>query len=325
MILKHPLWLLLFLIYLPLVWWFIKRHREAYPTMGMSSLRAFKSVGGSWKGKAVNACYFLELLAVGFLIIAIARPQSSSSRISKQIEGTDIVLALDISASMNATDLLPNRYIAAKKVATEFVKGRVNDNMGLVAFGGESLSLMPLTNDRLALINAIENIQMGQLDNGTAIGDGLASSINRLVSGQAKSKSIILLTDGTNNAGEVSPSTAAEIAHEKGIRVYTIAVGTDQSMQITDPYGFTTTTLDAKIDEESLKDIAQTTGGKYFRATDEKMLASVFDEIDQLEKSRIDVSKYSRMDEHFFPWVLGALICFALMLILRYMVLRIIP
>lgn len=325
MILKQPFWLLLFLIYIPLIWWYITRHKEASPTIGVSSLKAFKSTGKSWKGPAVSLCYFLEMLAIGFLIVALARPQSKSSKISSQIEGTDIVLAIDISASMNAQDLRPNRFMAAKKVATDFVKGRVNDNMGLVAFGGESLSLIPLTNDRLALINAIENIQMGALDNGTAIGDGLASAVNRLVSGQAKSKSIILLTDGTNNAGEVAPATAAEIAHDKGIRVYTIGVGTDQSMQITDPYGFSTTTLESKIDEDALKEIAEITNGKYFRAMDEKMLQYVFEEIDTLEKSRIDVNTYSRMDEHFFPWILASLCCLAFMLLLKYVVLRMIP
>ena len=323
--LKEPLWLLLFLIYIPLVWWYLARYRNASPSLGISSLGAFRNLPRSWKVYALHFCFFLQLAAIGCLIVAIARPQSSNSKTSSNIEGTDIVLAIDISASMNATDLRPNRFVAAKQVAKEFVKGRTNDNIGLVAFGGESLSLMPLTYDRLALINAIDNIEMGQLDNGTAIGDGLASAINRLVSGQAKSKSVILLTDGTNNTGEVAPSTAAEFAHDKGIRVYRVAVGTDQTMQVTDPYGFTTTTLETKIDEEALKEIADITGGKYFRAQDERMLQSVFDEIDSLEKSRIDVSKFTRMDENFYPWVLASLCCYLLFLSLRYIVLRRIP
>lgn len=325
MIFKQPLYLLLFIIYIPLIWWFLSGIRESHPSIGVSSLRAFKGQRQTWKGFAVNFCYILEMLTIGFLIVAIARPQTSSSKETSQVEGTDIALALDISASMGATDLQPNRYIAAKRVATEFVKGRVNDNMAIVAFGGESLSLVPLTNDRMTLINSIENIQMGQLDNGTAIGEGLASAINRLVSGQAKSKSIILLTDGSNNKGEVAPATAAEIAHDKGIRVYTIGVGTDQAMQITDPYGFSTTTMETKIDEETLKDIAKTTGGKYFRATDERMLANVFEEINRLEKSKIDVNHFSRLNENFFPWVLVALISFGLMLLIRYVLIRIIP
>lgn len=325
MMLKEPLWLLLFLIYIPLIWWYIIRHKTAKPSIGVSSLSGVAKLPKSWKVMMMHFAFALQLAAIGCMIVAIARPQSYNSKVSTNIEGTDIVLTIDISASMSANDLRPNRFEAAKKVASDFVKGRTNDNIGLVAFGGESLSLMPLTYDRLSLINAINNIQMGALDNGTAIGDGLASAINRLVSGQAKSKSIILLTDGTNNTGEVAPSTAAEIAHDKGIRVYTVGVGTDQTMHVTDPYGFTTTTMETKIDEEALKEIADITGGKYFRAQDEHTLANVFSEIDSLEKSRIDVNKFTRMDEYFFPWILSALCCFVAYLLIRYLVLRSIP
>ncbi len=197
--------------------------------------------------------------------------------------------------------------------------------MGLVVFAGESLSLMPLTNDRAALINAISQVEMGELNDGTAIGDGLTSAINRIASGKAKSKSIILLTDGTNNAGDVPPSTAAQIAKQKGIKVYTIGVGTNGSIQITDPYGFSTTTLETKIDEQSLKEIASLTGGKYFRATDEKMLRQVFEEIDSLEKTVLDVDKFTLTDENFMPWVLLALCAFCAYLLMRYTILRRIP
>ncbi len=197
--------------------------------------------------------------------------------------------------------------------------------MGLVVFAGESLSLMPLTNDRAALINAIKQIEMGELNDGTAIGDGLVSAINRITSGKAKSKSIILLTDGTNNAGDVPPSTAAQIAKQKGIKIYTIGVGTNGTIQITDPYGFSTTTLETKIDEQSLKEIAEATKGKYFRATDEKMLSRVFDEIDSLEKTVLDVDKFTLTDENFMPWVMLSLCAFCAYLLLRYTVLRRIP
>lgn len=226
---------------------------------------------------------------------------------------------------MASKDFEPSRFQAAKDVAVKFVNQRSNDNMGLVVFAGESLSLMPLTYDRAALINAIQSVEMGDLTDGTAIGDGLASAINRLVSGKAKSKSVILLTDGTNNAGEVPPITAARIAKQKGIKVYTIGVGTDGSIQITDPYGFSTTTLETKIDENSLKQIAAETGGKFFRAKDEKMLQNVFKEIDSLEKTKLDVENYTRTDEAFFPWVLAALCCYGLSMLLRYTVLRRIP
>lgn len=184
---------------------------------------------------------------------------------------------------------------------------------------------MPLTNDRAALMNAIRQVEMGDLNDGTAIGDGLTSAINRITSGKAKSKSIILLTDGTNNAGDVPPSTAAQIAKQKGIKVYTIGVGTNGSIQITDPYGFSSTTMETKIDEESLKKIASMTGGKYFRATDEKMLQQVFDEIDNLEKTVLDVDRFTLTDENFMPWLIAALCALGLMLLMRYTILRRIP
>lgn len=322
---KHPWVLSLLIMYIPLIWWYIAKHRDAEPSLGVSSLRAFDNMPRSWKEWVMRFCFALKLLAVGLLIVALARPQSPNSKVSSHMNGTDIVLALDVSASMQANDMRPTRFEAAKKVATNFVKKRTDDNIGLVVFAGQSISLMPLTYDRMSVINAIENIRMGEMGNGTAIGDGLASAINRLVSGKAKSKSVILLTDGANNAGEVAPNTAADIAAQKGIRVYTIGVGTDGVMQVTDPYGFSNTTMTTAIDEEGLKKIASVTKGKYFRAENEQVLQQVFDEIDRLEKTRMDVNRYSRMDEAFMPWMIGAAACYALMLLLRYLLLRRIP
>lgn len=273
----------------------------------------------------MHLCFALQLASVAFLIVALSRPQKHDSLSSSNIEGTDIVLALDISSSMLATDLQPTRLQSAKDVASKFVSNRPNDNIGLVVFSGESLSLMPLTTDKAALINAIATTKTGDLDDGTAIGDGLASAINRLVSGQAKSKSIILLTDGTNNAGDVAPSTASRIAKQKGIRVYAIGVGTNGSIQITDPYGFSTTTLETKIDEAALKEIASTTGGKFFRATDSRTLRQVFDEIDKLEKSKIKVNNVTQTEENFMPWILLSLCCFVAFMSIRYTILRRIP
>lgn len=325
MILKYPWLLLLFLTYIPLIWWYIRRRNNSYPWLGISSLVPFESISVGWKGRAIKFCFFLQLAALGCNIVALTRPQSYNSRSSSTIEGTDIVLAIDISTSMAAQDIAPNRFLAAKKIASEFVGGRTDDNIGVVAFGGVSLSLVPLSYDKISVISAINNIEMGQLDNGTAIGDGLTSAINRLIAGKAKSKSIILLTDGTNNTGDVAPATAADIAKSKNIRVYTIGVGTDQAVQITDPYGFSSTTLESKIDEQSLKEIASVTGGKYFRAKDARTLKNVFNEIDNLEKSRMDVNKYTRMDERTFPWILGALGCMMAMIVLRHFILRRIP
>lgn len=325
MILKYPGFLFLFLIYIPLILWYISRFRNASPYMGIASTRPFDKLPISWKAILMHFCFVLQLIAVGGLIIALCRPQTHDHFRTSNIEGTDIVIALDISSSMLATDLKPTRVDAAKAVAEKFINQREYDNIGLVIFSGESLGLMPLTNDRTVLINAVNSVKTGDLNDGTAIGDGLTSAINRVISGNAKSKSIILLTDGTNNAGDVQPSTAAQIAKQKGIKIYTIGVGTNGSIQIADPYGFSTTTMETKIDEQALKSIAQQTDGKYFRATNSGMLQEVFDEIDRLEKSRLDVNRFTTTEENFMPWILLSLCALTLRLFLRYIVLRRIP
>lgn len=325
MLFKHPLILLLFLIYIPLIAWYILKWRNSSPSIGISTVSAFKGTPASWRVILMHVCFALQLIGVGALIVALARPQTHDSKRTSRVEGTDIVLALDISSSMLATDLQPTRFDAAKDVAQKFVNQRVDDNIGFVVFSGESLSLMPLTNDKPALINAISGVKTGLLNDGTAIGDGLSSAINRLTSGKAKSKSIILLTDGTNNAGDVAPATAAQIAKNKGIKIYTIGVGTNGTIQVTDPYGFSTTTMETKIDESALKNIADITKGKYFRATDSRMLRDIFNEIDSLEKTTLDVNKYTHTEENFMPWVMIALFAIVLQLLIRYTLLRRIP
>lgn len=321
----HPAILFLFLIYIPLIVWYIWKWRNSNASIGVSSTSSIMKYKASFKVWLMHLCFLLELIALGGLIMALARPQTHDSHSSSSVEGTDIVLALDISSSMLATDLSPNRIEAAKEVASKFINNRPDDNIGLVVFSGESLSLMPLTNDKAALVNAVSNTKTGALNDGTAIGDGIASAINRLVSGQAKSKSIILLTDGTNNAGDVAPSTAARIAKQKGIRIYAIGVGTNGSIQITDPYGFSSTTMETKIDEAALKNIAKMTDGKYFRATDSRTLRNIFEEIDALEKSKINVNNYTNTEENFMPWILVTIIALSLQLLLRYTILRRIP
>lgn len=321
----HPglLWLLLVLV--PLVVWYIRKQHNANPSLGVSTLKPFAKFSNSWKVWIVHFCFFLRLVCIAALIVALARPQSHDTLKNSKVLGTDIVLAMDISGSMTATDFKPTRFAAAKDVATAFVNSRQNDNMGLVVFAGESLSLMPLTNDRAALVNAIANVEMGDLNDGTAIGDGLSSAINRISQGKAKSKSIILLTDGSNNAGDVPPVTAAQIAKQKGIKIYTIGVGTNGKIQIADPYGFSSTTLETKIDEPLLTNMAKLTGGKYFRAKDERMLKHVFEEIDSLEKSSIDVNSVTLTQEEFMPWIWLSFAALALSLLLRYTVIRRIP
>lgn len=325
MILKNPGLLWLFLIYIPLIVWYVMKHRNANPSLSISSTTAFDKFGTTWKVAAMHLGFVLRLIVIGAVIVALCRPQTYSHSRSSNILGTDIALALDISGSMSAHDISPNRLIAAKEVAYDFINSREDDNMALVVFAAESLSVMPLTNDRAALVNALKNVDMGALKDGTAIGDGLTSAINRLLAGDAKSKSIILLTDGTNNAGDVAPSTAAEIGRQNGIKVYTIGVGTNGSITVPDPYGYSSTTIETKIDEETLRSIANVTGGKYFRATDKRMLENVFHEIDQLEKTQLNVERYTQADEDFMPWVLVAIAAFLLELLLRYVVLRRIP
>lgn len=324
MSLQSPGFLWLFLIYVPLIVWYVMKHRNANPSLEISSAKAFEKLAPSPKVLILHTLFVLRLLAIGALIICLCRPQTHDSRQKSQIEGTDIVLSIDISGSMLSRDFKPNRFEAAKKVATKFVNARQNDNMGIVVFAGESFSLMPLTNNRAALINTINTIDMGMLSDGTAVGDGLVSAINRVSSGKAKSKSIILLTDGTSNAGDVPPQTAAKIAKQKGVRVYTIGVGTNGMVSVPDPFGFVTQ-IETKIDEASLKSIARQTGGEYFRALDENMLNDIFDEIDKLEKTKLDVQQYTQTDEDFMRWAWAAMILFMMELIMRYAVLRRIP
>lgn len=325
MMLKYPYLLFLLLIIPALIAWYIWKWKKSTPTISISNVSSFGKRKNSWKVVLMHIMFGLQLVAIGAMIVAICRPQTFDSKNTSKIEGTDIAIALDISSSMLATDLEPNRLNAAKEVAQKFINQRVNDNIALIVFSGESLSLMPLTNDRAALVNSVRNINPGVLNDGTAIGDGVSSAINRLTSGKAKSKSIILLTDGTNNAGEVAPFTAAQLAKQKGIKIYTIGVGTNGTIQITDPYGFSTTTMETKIDEGTLKNMSDLTKGKYFRATDSKTLANIFAEIDSLEKTELDVEKYTQTDENFMPWLAIAVAALVLSYLLRYTILRRVP
>lgn len=324
MTLLHPWLLLLLLINVPIIALYIYGRNTANPSLTVSSVSAIKKKG-SYKVWLMHACFILKLVAIDCLIVALCRPQTHDSLINSSISGTDIVLALDISASMETPDMNPTRFDAALKMASDFVQKRDHDNMGLVAFAGESLTFLPLTTDRSAMLNSIAHLQLGSLGNGTAIGDGLVSAINRVLGGKAVSKSVILLTDGSNNAGEVDPLTAAEIAKQKKVRVYTIAVGKPGSVPVSSFYGNVTTNVPVEIDEETLQKIATVTHGKFFRARDTDALQEVFDEIDRLERSKIDVDNFKRTDDHFMPWVGAALAAFALQLILRLTLLRRIP
>lgn len=324
MIFKYPHLLWLLTVFVPLIAYYIWKNRNADPYINVSTTQAFDGIGTSWKVKANHLLFILRLGTIGCLIVALARPVVYDSSTTSSIEGTDIALALDISGSMMTPDVEPSRMTAAKNVAACFINARENDNMALVIFAGESLSLLPLTNDRATLLGELDQVQTGMLADGTAIGDGLTSAINRILPGKATSKSIILITDGSNNAGDVAPSTAAEIARQKGIRVYTIGIGTNGSFRVRDAFGFETN-METRIDEATLREIASKTGGKYFHAKTESVLQDVFDEIDQLEKTRLDVQRHTRADEDFMPWLIAAMCCVVIEILLRNTLLRHIP
>lgn len=328
--LAHPGYLWLFLLFIPLIAWYVWSLRKANPSMRMSSISALKGLSTSWKVYVKHLSFVLKLAALSCLIIILCRPQTYDKWSMSDTEGTDIVMAIDISASMLSRDLQPDRLEAAKKVASDFVAKRESDNIGLVIFAGEGFTLLPMTTHQATLLNTIHEISINMLDaDGTAIGDGIATAINRIKDGKAKSKSIILLTDGTNNSGVVAPLTAAEIAQKEGIRIYTIGLGTRGTAETPYAQGFGGELLykpmPVTIDEESLKKVAQMTGGKYFRATDNDVLTSIFNEIDKLEKTKIDVKNFTNTQDNYMPWAWALLLLVLLNLTISYTVLRRIP
>ena len=299
---------LLLLVPAAIVWyWF--RDTKTRPRLQISSYDAFKAAGKSIKIYFRHLQFMLKALAFALLVIALARPQSSTTRQNVNIEGIDIMLAMDISGSMLAEDFRPNRLEASKDVAKDFILGRPSDRIGLVVFSGESFTQCPLTSDHPVLVNLLGEIKSGMIEDGTAIGDGLATAVSRLKESQAISKVIILLTDGENNRGFIDPVSAAEIAKTFGLRVYTIGVGSigTAPYPIQTPFGTQYQQMEVRIDEPLLKEIAGMTNGKYFRATNATKLKEIYQEIDQLEKSKIDVTEYRKKSEEFLPFALWAL------------------
>ncbi len=316
------LWLLLAIP--AIVVFYVIRQRKTTPSFSMPSLMPFSSSGSSLRRILMHLAFGFRVIALALLIIALSRPQKSDQLRNVTTEGIDIMLAIDISGSMLARDFKPDRLEASKNVATEFISGRPYDRMGLVVFSGESFTQCPLTTDHAVLINLLREIESGMIEDGTAIGNGLATSITRIKDSEAKSKVIILLTDGVNNRGDISPSTAADIATTYNIRVYTIGVGTmgTAPYPVQTPYGLQYQNMPVEIDEAILKEIATKTGGRYFRATDNNKLLEVYKEIDALEKSKIDVREFIKKEEKFFLPAFGAFILFALELLVRYLFLR---
>jgi Ca-activated chloride channel family protein len=328
--LAHPGWLwLLPVLMIPLIAWYIYSQDKNEPEMNVSSTRAFDGIGTSWKVWLKHLSFALKMGALVCLVIILCRPQTKDSWSTSDVEGTDIVIAMDVSTSMLAKDFSPNRFESAKRVATQFVSGRNNDNIGLVLFAGESFTQVPMTMDNATLVNAIGQTEIGALEDGTAIGDGIATAINRIRDGKAKSKSIILLTDGSNNTGVVAPITAADIARKFGIKIYTIGVGSngtaDYPVAIDYAGNIQYQRMPVVIDEATLKKIASTTGGKYFRATSGGVLSNIFKEIDQLEKTHMDVQRFTHTEDHYEPWALLLLGLLLLSLLMDYTILRHIP
>ena len=320
----NPEYLFLLLLLLPIVGWYIYELRKSDASVQVSDTRVLAAQPKSIRIWLLHVPFVLRIAVITLISIALARPQLTNKWSSQTTEGIDIMMALDISGTMLAEDLRPNRLEAAKKVASDFVIARPNDQIGLVVFAGESFTQCPLTTDHAVLVNLFKSVEYGMVEDGTAIGLGLANAVNRMKDSETKSKVIILLTDGSNNRGDIDPQTAAEIAKTYGIRVYTIGVGSygQARVPVQTPIGKQYITMDNEFDETTLRSIAETTGGQYFRAKDNTSLKAIYDQIDQMEKTKLRVREFSKHTENFMPFLYAALICLLLELIIRYFVLR---
>ncbi len=328
MVFANPTYLYLLLLFIPLIGWYIYKLSKSQASLQVSSSEVFElPEAKSWKVYLRHLPFVFRIVAVALLIVVLARPQSTNSWQNSSTEGIDIMLAMDISTSMLAEDLKPNRLEASKDVASSFINGRQNDNIGLVVFAAESFTQCPLTIDHTVLLNLFKDVQPGVIQDGTAIGLGLANAVSRIKDSQAKSKVIILLTDGVNNTGEIAPVTAAEIAKTFGVRVYTIGVGTqgEAPYPIPTAFGVQYQNIPVEIDEAVLKQIAATTGGQYFRATDNASLKEIYSEIDKMEKTKISVQEFSKKQEEYKNWAILIFVLLLLELFLRNTVLKSIP
>ena len=322
-------YLLLFIPLIGYVVWYLIKGKSMKPAMKVSTIVPFGRNIKSFRNRILHLPFALRVLTLSMVIIVLARPQSSDSWEESDIEGIDIMLATDVSTSMLAMDLKPNRIEAAKEVAAQFVSSRKNDNIGLTIFAGESFTQCPLTIDHAVMLNMLNAVKCdialnGIIEDGTAIGMGIANGVSRLKDSKAKSKVIILLTDGSNNSGEISPEAAAEIAKEFGVRIYTIAVGTN-SDTAPFPYGDQIINVPVEIDENTLKNIAEITNGKYYRATSKESLSEIYSEIDKLERTKLHARQFSAYNEEYQIFALIALLSLLFEIVLRYTVLRKIP
>jgi len=323
----NPEYLYLLLLLIPMAAWYIFRRKKQNATLRVSSLSAFKQPYNRIKERARHSLPVLRMVTIIAVILIIARPQSTDNWEKQTTEGIDIIMALDVSSSMLARDLRPDRLDAAKDVAMQFINGRPNDRIGLTIFSGEAFTQCPLTTDHATLLNLFKDVKSGMIEDGTAIGLGLATSINRLRESNADSKVIILLTDGVNNRGEIDPVTAAELANTFGIRVYTIGVGSRGTAPypVQTPFGTQYKQMEVEIDEATLQEMAQMTDGKYFRATSNSALKEIYDQIDQMEKTRIETKSFAKKQEEYIWFAIIAAIALLTEAVLRATIFRTMP
>ena len=320
MFFEYPKLLFLLLLLIPFIAWYVWREfKGRRATLTVPSSAPWKGRGGRGKVWMRHIPFVLRSIAVAALIVAIARPRSSADFEKVDTEGIDIVLAMDVSTSMLARDFKPDRIGAAKDIAIEFISTRPSDRMGIAVFAGESFTQSPLTTDRVTLINLMKEIETGLIEDGTAIGNGLATAVARIMDSDAKSRVIILLTDGVNNCGEIAPQTAADIAKTYGIRVYTIGVGANGTAPypVMTPWGVELRDVPVEIDEDLLGNIATLTGGRYFRATDNTKLAEIYTEINKMEKARTTIDSFPIYKELYGKFAIWALVCLLLELLIR--------
>lgn len=323
----NSVYIYLLLIIPLLIVWYIFKNNKSFAEIQFSSFSPFKNVKKTFKQRMYHLLFVLRLLVISLLIIVLARPQSSLSKRNVSIEGIDIVLAYDISSSMLAEDFKPNRLEAGRDVGLQFINGRPNDRIGLVIFSGEAFTQCPLTSDHGVLKNLFLSVKTGIIEDGTALGDGLATAVSRIKDSKAISKVIILMTDGVSNMGSVDPLSAADIAKLFGIRVYTIGIGTTgvAPYPFKTPFGIQYQNMEVKIDESLLKQISKITNGNYYRATSKTKLENIFKEIDKLEKSKIDVTEFHKKSEEFLYFILLAAFLLIVEIIVRYTIYRTIP
>jgi Ca-activated chloride channel homolog len=320
----HPVFFALLLLIPLMIWWQLRRKKDDNPALRLTTLTGINPADAGGKAQFRPVLFVLRIIALLALIVALARPQSSNTTENIDSEGIDIVMAMDISGSMLAEDFKPNRIEAVKAIALKFVDARPTDRIGLVIFSGESYTMCPITIDHNVLKEQISSVKNGMITDGTSIGMGLATAVDRLRFSKGKSKVIILMTDGVNNMGLIDPNTALEIAKAYHVRVYTIGIGTigQATIPVQTPMGIQKQMMPVEIDEPLLKQIAAETKGKYFRATGNRSLEGIYNDIDKLEKTKVDITSYKHYAELFFPFAMLAVICLALEMLLRYTVFR---